>query len=72
MVLRELEQFAWWIGGSARLTPVAQGMLLRILREGEGRPVGPARSITVDVRVFAATHRDLEAGVERGTFRDDF
>ena len=50
----------------------AQAMLLRFLQEGEGRPVGAARTITVDVRVIAARHRDLEAGVERGTFREDF
>ena len=54
------------------LAPDAQGMLLRFLQEGEGRPVGAAQSISVDVRVIAATHQDLEAGVERGTFREDF
>jgi transcriptional regulator with PAS, ATPase and Fis domain len=47
-------------------------MLLRFLQEGEGRPVGAAQRITVDVRVIAATHQDLEAGVERDTFREDF
>jgi len=54
------------------LAPDAQGMLLRFLQEGEGRPVGAAQSINVDVRVIAATHQDLEAGVEGGTFREDF
>jgi DNA-binding NtrC family response regulator len=54
------------------LPSAAQGMLLRFLQEGEGRPVGAAQPITVDVRVIAATHQDLEARVERGTFREDF
>jgi len=53
------------------LAPDAQAMLLRFLQAGEGRAVGASRSFTTDVRVIAATHRDLETGVEQGTFRED-
>ena len=48
-----------------------QSKLLRVLQEREILPVGAQKSIPVDVRIIAATHRNLEKMVEEGTFRQD-
>jgi transcriptional regulator with GAF, ATPase, and Fis domain len=53
------------------LQPEAQVRLLRVLQEKEIERVGGTEPIKVDIRVIAATHRDLEAMITEGKFRDD-
>ncbi|NOK05178.1 MULTISPECIES: sigma-54 dependent transcriptional regulator [Myxococcus] len=53
------------------MAPELQARLLRVLEDGEVRAVGADGSRTVDVRVVAATHQDLETRVKEGRFRAD-
>ncbi len=64
-------------GGTLLLDEVAemplalQAKLLRVLQDGEVRPVGGSRPLRVDVRVVAASHRDLEQEIRERRFRED-
>jgi len=53
------------------MPPALQVKLLRVLQERSVRPVGASESIPVDVRILSATHRDLDAAMAEGQFRED-
>ncbi|MBL6933577.1 MAG: sigma-54-dependent Fis family transcriptional regulator, partial [Rhodospirillales bacterium] len=53
------------------VSPTFQVKLLRVLQEGEIRPIGSGKTLKVDVRVVAATNRELEGEVREGRFRKD-
>jgi two-component system nitrogen regulation response regulator NtrX len=74
---RQLGKFVQADGGTIFLDEVGdmslktQAKVLRVLQDGEVEPVGAGRPFTVDVRVIAATNKDLVAEVADGRFRED-
>src|SRR5438105_5161569 len=74
---RHLGKFEQANGGTLFLDEIGdmpaamQAKLLRLLQEGELERIGGERPIVVNTRVIAATHRDLEALVRKGAFRED-
>jgi two-component system response regulator GlrR len=53
------------------MPPALQVKLLRVLQERSVRPVGASQAVPVDVRILSATHRDLDAAMAEGQFRED-
>ena len=53
------------------ISPAMQVKLLRVLQQREFEPLGATRTVKVDVRIIAATNKDLEEAVKEGSFRDD-
>ncbi len=70
-LFREADGGTLFLDEIGDISPRLQAKLLRVLQEGEVRPVGGSASIQVDVRVVAATNRELEAMVAEGSFRSD-
>jgi DNA-binding NtrC family response regulator len=70
-LFREAEGGTLLLDEIGDMAPVLQAKLLRVLQEREIQPIGAAAPISVDVRIVAATHADLENLTRNGRFRQD-
>ncbi len=70
-LFREADRGTLFLDEIGDISPGLQSRLLRVLQEHEIVPVGSETPVRVDVRVIAATHRDLAALVKEGKFRED-
>jgi DNA-binding NtrC family response regulator len=70
-LVRRGHQGTLFLDEIAELPEESQVALLRVLQDGEVRPVGASEAVNVDVRVVAATHQDLQKRIADGRFRQD-
>jgi two-component system response regulator HydG len=70
-LFREADGGTLFLDEVAELDARTQAMLLRVLQDREVRAVGEDHAVAVDVRILAATHRDLAVRVREGAFRED-
>ena len=70
-LLREAAGGTLFLDEIGDMAPELQAKLLRVIEDKAVRPVGSDETITVDVRVVAATNRDLRAHIQEGKFRED-
>jgi DNA-binding NtrC family response regulator len=70
-LFREADRGTLFLDEIGDISPALQARLLRVLQEKEVMPVGSETAMPIDVRVIAATHRDLEDMVRHGRFRED-
>ncbi len=70
-LFEEVDQGTIFLDEIGEISPQMQVKLLRVLQDGEIRRVGDNKSIKVDVRVIAATNKNLEEEIEKKNFRED-
>ncbi len=70
-IFKEYDSGVIFLDEIGELSLSAQGMLLRVLSEGEIKPLGGHHSLSVDTQIIAATNRNLKSMIEAGEFRED-